>query len=288
VGAIVAAAPPGKEESPALAVLADWAGSWLNGAESRRVAEALNEELADMNRRLAESQAEAARMRSLAMVGEMAAGAAHELNNPLAVISGRAQLLSRDAADEAQRKSGEVIAEHAHKASEIVTELMEFAKPAAPEASAWPLARLLGEVRRDWTTKASLSANQFNLTISDDVPEVWADASQVRKLFDEVIRNAVEAKRESAELRLNVNCWFDVADEKVVVRVEDNGVGMTPDVLERAMGPFFSHRPAGRGRGLGLSRAARYAEINGGGIRLSSRPDEGTAVLVSLPAAGRK
>lgn len=288
MGAVAVAGVPRKEEKLALAVLADWAGSWLNGAESRRLAEALNEELAEMNRRLAESQAETARMRSLAMVGEMAAGAAHELNNPLAVISGRAQLLSRDATDEVQRKSAEAIAEHAHKASAIVMELMEFAKPAAPEATAWPIARLLGELRRDWTNRAALSPNQFNLTISDDVPEVWADASQVRKLFDEVIRNAVEAKRESAELRLNVNCWFDVADEKVVVRVEDNGVGMTPDVLERAMDPFFSHRPAGRGRGLGLSRAARYAEVNGGGIRLSSRPGEGTVVLVSLPATSRK
>jgi len=63
-------------------------------------------------------------------------------------------------------------------------------------------------------------------------------------------------------------------------------VGMAPEVLERALDPFFSHRPAGRGRGLGLSRAARYAEINGGRLRLSSRPGQGTIVLVSLPAAG--
>ncbi len=109
----------------------------------------------------------------------------------------------------------------------------------------------------------------------------------MRKLFDEVFRNAVEATAGKTDRRLNVNCWFEVADERVVVRVEDNGVGMTADVLERAMDPFFSHRPAGRGRGLGLSRAARYAEINGGRIRLASRPDEGTVVLVSLPAVSR-
>jgi C4-dicarboxylate-specific signal transduction histidine kinase len=87
------------------------------------------------------------------------------------------------------------------------------------------------------------------------------------------------------ERRLTINCRSDVADERLVVRVEDNGCGMTPDVVERAVDPFFSHRPAGRGRGLGLSRAARYAEINGGKIRLSSRVKEGTAVIVELPAA---
>lgn len=287
VGAIVVSAAISVDDSHALSVLADWAGSWLNGAETRALADRLSEEMTEMNRRLTESQAETTRMRSLAMVGETAAGAAHELNNPLAVISGRAQILMADASDDAIRRAAEVIAEHAHKASAIVTELMEFAKPAPPQPGPCSMARLLGEARRDWLTKAGLSTNQFILTISDDVPDVCADASQIGKLFDEVFRNAVEATAGKTDRRLNVNCWFEVADERVVVRVEDNGVGMTADVLERAMDPFFSHRPAGRGRGLGLSRAARYAEINGGRIRLASRPDEGTVVLVSLPAISR-
>lgn len=275
--------PPQAQEG--LATLADWVASWLGAAESRAQASRLNDELLDMNRRLVVSQATVARMRSLAMVGEMAAGAAHELNNPLAVISGRAQLLARNEVDEHTRRSADVIAEHAHRASAIVTELMEYAKPAPPELSTWSIGALLAELRRDWLDKNILSDQQFQLILSDDLPLVTADAAQMRKLFDEVIRNAVEAMREHPNPRLIVNCRGDVTDEMLVVRVEDNGVGMTAEVLERAMDPFFSQRPAGRGRGLGLSRAARYAEVNRGSIRIASRPQEGTVVLVSIPAA---
>lgn len=285
LGYIVLGEEPPSGAVETLVVLADWAGSWLYGAESRMMAARLSEEMSDMNRRLVESQAEVARMRSLAMVGEMAAGAAHEINNPLAVISGRAQLLHRSAQDDQTRRVADLIAEHAHKASAIVNELMEFAKPNPPQPTTWPMARLLSELRAEWLTKASLGDAQFRIELSDDLPDVHADAAQVRKLFDEVIRNAVEAMRDRPNPLLVINCHADVADEMVVVRVEDSGVGMTPEVLERATDPFFSSRTAGRGRGLGLSRAARYAEINGGQIRLSSRPKEGTVVLVTLPTA---
>ena len=281
---MIGADPPrGADES--LAALSDGIGLWLRGAESRAMARQLNEELAEMNRRLVASQSELARMRSLAMLGEMAAGAAHELNNPLAVISGRAQMLNREELGDEVRRNALPIAEHARRASAIVAELMDFAKPAPPVPTAWPLPELLAEIRRDWIAKPSLTEDQFRLELSDDVPDVRADASQIRRLFDEVIRNAIQAMRDTSEPRLIVNCPSHLADETVVIRIHDNGCGMTSDVLERATAPFFSHRPAGRGRGLGLSRAARYAEINGGRIRLSSEPGKGTVVSVELPAA---
>jgi len=282
-GAIIACNEPRSVQREAFEVLCDWVGSWLYGAESRTVAGKLNEELAQINRRLVDSQAEVTRMRSLAMVGEMAAGAAHELNNPLAVISGRAQLVQQGEIDEQIRRAAEVISENAHRASTIVTELMEYAKPTRPEPTVWPTEQLLGEIRQSWLDKNAIPEKQFLLIVSDDLPKIRADATQMRKLFDEIIRNAIEAMRFTPNPLLIVNCRGDVADDMVVVKIEDNGVGMTADVLERAMDPFFSSRPAGRGRGLGLSRAVRYAQINGGRIRLSSRPNEGTAVLVSLP-----
>jgi signal transduction histidine kinase len=226
-----------------------------------------------------------ARMRSLAMVGEMAAGAAHELNNPLAVISGRAQLLSRDDVSEEVNRSAALISEHAHRASAIVSELMDFAKPAPPQPVAWSPAAFLSRLRAEWIEKGGIAESAFELALSDDVADVLADASQSRMLFDALISNAVDAMREVSAPRLVVNCVPDLTDDRVVIRIQDNGCGMTPDVMERAMDPFFSYRNAGRGRGLGLSRAARYAEINGGRIRLASVPGEGTCVFVELPIA---
>lgn len=284
-GAIIATEPVGDDVDRSLELIADWAASWIKTAEAASVNQQLSEELAEINRRQVNAQAEVARMRSLAMVGEMAAGAAHELNNPLAVISGRAQLLARGEHEESVTRSASIIAEHAHRASAIVNELMEFAKPAPAQPADWKPDGLLNEIRQCWLQKNEFSPDQFSLQLSDDLPYVRADASQIRLLFDEIIRNAVEAMPHRDTRRLTVNCHGHSADEKLVVRIEDNGCGMTPDVAERAMDPFFSHRPAGRGRGLGLSRAARYAEINGGRIRLSSRVKEGTAVIVELPAA---
>jgi signal transduction histidine kinase len=287
LGGIVLAdpAPAGWEES--FHTFSDFAGGWLSAAEASAAARGLNEELVDINRRLIASQGELTRMRSLAMVGEMAAGAAHELNNPLAIISGRAQMLARPDADAELQRSTAIIAENAQRASDLVAELMGFAKPAPPQTTDWPLRGLLDELRRRWSDSGEFPAERFEIFLSDDSVQIRADFPQIRTLFDELIRNAAQALRAAERPLLTVNCKGHVADERVVIEVVDNGIGMTPDIAERAFTPFFSHRPAGRGRGMGLSRAARFAEINGGRIRLASRPGEGTCVTVELPGAAR-
>ena len=83
---------------------------------------------------------------------------------------------------------------------------------------------------------------------------------------------------------MNINSPCCASDEPVRIVVEDNGVGMSGDVLKHACDPFFSHRPAGRGRGLGLSLAYRLAKINHGNLRLESRVGSGTRVTIELPA----
>jgi signal transduction histidine kinase len=85
--------------------------------------------------------------------------------------------------------------------------------------------------------------------------------------------------------RLLINSHSHPSDDWVVTEVEDNGRGMPPDVLERAFDPFFSQRPAGRGRGLGLSIARRLIELNQGRVRIDSTPGQGTKVTLSLPTA---
>jgi signal transduction histidine kinase len=83
--------------------------------------------------------------------------------------------------------------------------------------------------------------------------------------------------------KLIVNCSGELTDDTRTVEVCDNGIGMNREVQERAFAPFFSHRPAGRRRGLGLSRALRLVEINRGEVHLDSRPDGGTRVIFRLP-----
>ena len=285
LGGIVVPGRTAPKSQESWTALADGIGAWLNGAESAAEARSLNEELAEMNRQLILSRSEATRMRSLAMVGEMAAGAAHELNNPLAIISGRAQLLQREDVSEAVLKAVELIADNTSRASQIVSELMDFAKPAPPAKTTWSLAEFLAQCRREWIEQSSLADEQIQIHLSDETRTIVADASQIRTLFDEVFANALDAMSGVASPLLSVNCRQNVADDKVVVEVADNGRGMTDDVAERAMTPFFSHRTAGRGRGMGLPRAARLAEVNGGCLSLSSTPGAGTVVLIELPLA---
>ena len=244
--------------------------------------ERLQQGLAQVNRHLKATQKAMARARSLQMVAEMAGGAAHEMNNPLAVISGRAELLARQTGDEKIRKGLEIILDQAHRCSGIVNELMDFAKPEAPQKQRVNLAKLIPDTAEKWRQEADLAPDQLTVSISDRDINTDVDPEQIRVVLRELFKNALEAC-EPEQARLEVNCARDASDELAVVTVRDNGCGMDADVVEKAADPFFSHKPSGRGRGLGLSRAMRWCEINGGHLRIDSRPGEGTQVWLHFP-----
>lgn len=256
----------------------------LAGALTRLAAEQLADELAEASRKLKDAQKALLRERSLSMIAEMAGGAAHELNNPLAVISGRAQMLSAQAQDEQQKKIPDLICQHAQRCSEIVSELMDFAKPPAPKPEKIDVSALLAELRDNWLQRTGWPADAIELHVQGDCPAVFADHAQLLRALDELASNAVQAMETTAR-RLQINCGFDPADQMVTVIVRDSGCGMSAEVLEHALDPFFSYRLAGRGRGLGLARAFRWLEINHGHLRLDSEAGAGTTAWVSLPAS---
>lgn len=258
----------------------------LASAQTRLRSEQLADELGDANRRLCEAQEALLRKRSLSMIAEMAGGAAHELNTPLAVISGRAQLLATRPEMEPHQDVLQLLCDQAHKCSEIVSELMDFAKPTIPKREHFTVGPLLSQLRSDWLERTGWPAEAVTLESAPDVPNVFADPKQVRAALDELVANAVDASGKTAR-RLQINCDLQPVDGSVVVTLRDSGCGMTADVLERAHDPFFSHRQAGRGRGLGLSRAVRWLEINDAQLRLESEPGHGTTARVILPTAPR-
>lgn len=254
----------------------------ISTARVRRNIEYANEELLDLQRRLQSAQKDMARSRSVSMVAEMAAGAAHELNNPLSVISGRAQMLLAHCQDPEQRRALSIIVEQAQNATTIVGDLMDFAKPAAPRPELQWLAALLESLCQHWRGQYALDQDQLPLSLMDAGVSVYADARQLREILEAVVRNAVEASPPES-IRVEVNSPSRASDEQVRIVVRDLGAGMTADVLEHAVDPFFSSRAAGRGRGLGLSRAHRLAGINGGRLWLTSKPGTGTTVVIELP-----
>ncbi|MCG3128790.1 MAG: Adaptive-response sensory-kinase SasA [Phycisphaerae bacterium] len=257
-------------------------GLTLETARAQAAARQLSEDLAETNRRLQQAQARLLRQRTLSMIAEMASGAAHELNSPLAVISGRAQMLRDRSPDPETRRALEIIHARAHECSRIVSELLEFAQPRPPDRAAVDLPALLTELRESLLSERSMPASSFRVDVSGVIPSIHADAAQLQTVFRELLANAFDALFESGGF-IAVNCVARPADDVVEVTVRDNGIGMPPAVLERAFDPFFSHRRAGRGRGFGLARAYRIVEQHGGRLWLQSCAGEGTTAHVVLP-----
>ncbi len=250
---------------------------------SRIAVECNNDELLDLNRRLHVTQRDLVRSRSISMVSEMAAGAAHELNNPLSVISARSQMSLQRCNDPEQAEVWQTLIDQAKNAAEIVTDLMAFAKPGVPQATEISLATLLNTLAQHWETRLDLKPSQLCVSLDNPKSTVFADSNHLTQVLDALVENAVFATNPKTR-QLKINSPSSASDETVRIVIEDNGVGMSSAVLEHAVDPFFSFREAGRGRGLGLSLAHRLVAHNGGELWIASSPQTGTTVTIELPA----
>jgi signal transduction histidine kinase len=257
----------------------------LRTAQIREEARTLAEQLAESNRQLQNAQAELLRSKTMITVGEMAAGAAHEMNNPLAVISGRSQLLASQLSDPKLRSAADLIAEQSHRLSAIITELMDFAKPQPPTLQSTELADVVARAVREAKAQADPADRRIGVAIGH-VPQVMVDAAQVGSALKEVVENAIHATDPKSG-EIEITAAHDPYSSRVVLTVSDNGRGMDEETVRRAFDPFFSAKPAGRRRGLGLAKALRWLEASGSSIRLESGPGEGTRAIVLLPAAAR-
>ncbi len=263
----------------------DAAGMALGIFQSRARAIRLGEQLASATQEYAQSRTAEATSQALEALGEMAAGAAHEINNPLAVVGGRAQLMRERAQSDQERRVWELIAEQAERISDIFTELMEFASPPAPAPEPVQVKTLLEEACEAFSQSnhPQASALAVDIDIGRGTPLVLVDRGQMRSALTELIANAVGAQEDTPHVTLQAKP--DPYSGSVLVLINDPGMGMDEQTLTHAYTPFFSQHPAGRRRGLGLPRAKRFVEINGGRIWILSKPTEGTTVYVKIPAA---
>ena len=249
----------------------------LRTAQIREESRQLAEQLADANRRLHSAMDEIQRSKTIVVVGEMASGAAHEMNNPLAIISGRSQLLAQQLADPKQKHAASLISEQAHRLSEIISELMDFAKPSPPQIADADLAEIVERAIHEAKLLTDPADRAVEVTIAD-VPAVKVDCKQVTAALIEVICNAIQATDEKRG-HVTLHAAFDTYSGHVVIAVNDNGCGMDEATLKRAFDPFFSSIPAGRRRGMGLAKALRWIEASGGSIRLETREGNGPLSL---------
>lgn len=266
-------------------------------AENRRLREQplhdhLEQEIDALHRALEEQvHGEAQRLQSgkLAALAEFSAGAGHEINNPLAVISGQAQyLLSHESdwfheeCEDAPRKALEAIVAQTRRIHGILRDLMQFAKPAPPCPGWVDLPSLLGETASSLGELAAQRRIRIEVALQPERLPVYADAGQLRTALTCLLRNAIEAAPTDGWARLVLR--RPVEGEAIEVAIEDNGPG--PEVAQRShlFDPFYSGRSAGRGRGLGLPIAWRLAHLQGGDVRLDPpRRHEPTRFVLRLP-----
>lgn len=219
---------------------------------------------------------------SLSSLAEIAGGAAHELNNPLAVISGRAQLLSQVETDPDKKRMLKQIQDNASEITRIVEDLLAFAEPAKPKPTRTNLRQVLDEAVQLAAMKAKVDQLDVAIDVEDSAGEVYVDSAQIASAVANVLCNSVESYPDK---RGAIKITAGAGDDGFVrLEITDSGSGMDEETLRKATQPFFSNRPAGRGRGMGLAHTQRLVELNGGSLQIESLPSAGTTVTILLPS----
>jgi signal transduction histidine kinase len=229
------------------------------------------------------SQTEQLQALKLKALAEFAAGAAHEINNPLAVISGQAQyLLGREAEPDRQRALQTIIGQ-AQRIHQVLSELMQFARPPRPQKQPLDVRSLVREVTLSLMDLAAGRQVQLLCPEPDQSIELYADSRQIRTALECLVRNAIEAAPAGGWVSIRASI---LPENRLELLVEDNGRGPAPAQREHLFDPFYSGHPAGRGRGLGLPTAWRLAREHGGDVRLDDTAGGPTRFILSLPREG--
>lgn len=218
--------------------------------------------------------------RPIEALAEMAAGVAHELNNPLSVISGRAQLLAESEADEERIRDLRQIQDNVGEATGVIDDLMAFAEPSKPRPVRTAIHQIVEEAIELAGQKSKVDhVNTQIQTIGSD-GDVFVDSGQIVSALASIISNAIESYTDpTGPIKISV----EPGAEGVMLQVRDLGCGMDADTLRKATHPFFSAKPAGRKRGMGLAYAARLIQLNRGTLALASTPNQGTTATITLP-----
>lgn len=216
-------------------------------------------------------------------LAEFAAGAGHEINNPLATIIGRAQQLLRDETDPQRRNSLSIIAAQAYRVRDMIGDVMTFARPPQPVLQDVDLNQWLPEVISQASKLVQGQRCEIMFEFDADL-HGRLDPVQLAIVIHELIRNAAQALQPAGG-EIGLTAGRDEAGE-IVIAVSDHGQGFSDLEREHAFDPFFSGRQAGRGLGFGLCKVWQIAQMHGGSIRIESAVGGPTMVTVRLPQTG--
>jgi two-component system sensor histidine kinase HydH len=249
----------------------------------------LAERLAETNRRLEQAQAEARRSERLAALGQLSAGLAHEIRNPLGVIKGSAEMLTQklQASDELPRELAGYISTEVNRLSALVTEFLDFARPLHAQLEPGEITRILDRaletVADRWKGKTVRVARNY----ADALPLIPLDESLCEQAFLNLVQNAYEAMEETGgTLRVEVRTGTHDGEEGVEVLLSDTGSGVPKELLEEIFNPFVTTKKTGVG--LGLSIVSKIVDGHHGFIHVENRPQGGAVFTLFFPLAEKQ
>ncbi|NPV90128.1 MAG: hypothetical protein HPY50_05040 [Firmicutes bacterium] len=247
--------------------------------EIGEISEAINEmagALSERNRMMEQMQ----RADRLAMVGEIAAGVAHEIRNPLTSIKGFVQFLEEDLGpDDPKLEYTRVVVKEVDRVNKIVSQLLYYARPSESHSVLADINQVLENTLVLVNLKMFGTRVVLNRQLQSGLPLIPLDEEQMKQVFLNLILNAAQSVEGEGEITVETGLSKDGSMVRAVIR--DTGIGIREEDLKKVFDPFFTTRE--KGTGLGLSVAQKIVEGHGGVIEVTSRPGEGSEFAVYLP-----
>ncbi|MGA2192093.1 MAG: ATP-binding protein [Nitrospirota bacterium] len=258
----------------------------LSLREHRKSLEEANLSLLSANEELKLLQKELIRSERMAAVGELAAGLSHEIDNPIGVILGFAELLLEDMReDDPGREDLMRILDESKRCKRIVRGLLDFSRPPVLGVVPTSVADVLRRTVESAKAQRLFKKVDISLDLPDGAPEVMADPDRIKQVFMNLMLNAAQAMPDGGEIAVHME--HDAPGDAVKVSFEDTGPGIDPENLGKIFDPFFTTKRPGEGTGLGLAICVRLMEEHGGKVEAGSEPGKGSTFIVTLPVKGR-
>lgn len=226
-----------------------------------------------------------AQTEKMASLGQMAAGVAHEINNPLGVITCYANLIRKGAGEDTQVAADiEIIRKHTLGCKKVVDSLLNFARASKPDKSATDMHACMGELLTVLGPQMARKGITIVKELGEKIPEIVCDEHKMKQVFMNLALNAAHAMPEGGELTVATRILEGEA--MVAIQITDTGRGIPESTLKKIFDPFFTTKKAGEGTGLGLAVSYGIVKQHGGEIRVESTPGRGTTFTVLLPVDG--
>ena len=223
----------------------------------------------------------------LASIGELSAGIAHEINNPLGIILGYTQLMLRQEEASSQRSDDlKTVEKHVRHCKSIVEDLLNFARTSKPKKEHLPLHAVIDDVLHFIRQHSALGEIRMETRYHKEVGKVRVDEKKIKQVLINLIMNAKHALNSGGEI--GIETAPSPCGRRVFIHVSDTGCGIEPNNLARIFDPFFTTKPTGEGTGLGLSVSYAIIKNHGGDITVESQVGQGSTFTVVLPVSGER